>query len=200
MKAIRIRKGSRQDRLLVAHFTPLEARELSKTSLSTPAMQLIIASRLARWTKFERAADRKIAIGQWKRDQVSQKWLQNLSRMYHNKRWRVQYGPKGNQQPMVKGGVNPWAMFREAERAAGGPGTKRYKSPWEARQLAGGKTRLEKGLIFVQRVEQKTKRGDTLNAVQIRQWIAEKEVAISGARGKRQEQLILERNRLERLL
>jgi len=167
---------------------------------STPALKTILAEREARWSRFERIAAYKISVGKWHRRQLGEKWLNNLSRMYTRNRWRVQYGPVGNQPDLTKGSPNPWAMYRDAERRTGGPGGKGYVSPWEVRQLAQGKTRLEKGLLFVQQVERKARRRGGLNQDRVRQWIVEKDEAINAARGKRKEQLIIERNRLERLL
>ena len=182
----------RYEYLCSAYFTPLEARELSTLSKTTPALQLVIAGRAARRARFERVAASKVARGVWLHRDVPRKWLDNLARMYNARRWRVQEGPRGAQQPMPKGSPNPWAMYRAAERVAP---AKKDESPWQLRRIFG-KTKLERGLVFVQRVE---RRGGT-NPVQVQQWVREKDEAILRAQGQRKEQLIIERNRLERLL
>jgi hypothetical protein len=193
-------KRARYTELRLEHFTPREARELSTLSKNTPALKVVREERVARRARFEKIAAAKIAKGSWRRDIVEKKWLQNLSRMYSKKGWRVQEGPKGKQHPLAKGSANPWALYRDAEKRVGGPGTKGYVSPWEVRQISQGTTRLEKGLIFVQQVERQAKSPKGLSQAQVRSWIAEKEDAIKESKGKRKTQLILEKNRLERLL
>ena len=196
-------KRARYRELRLEHFTPREARMLSTLPKSTPALKSLRDDRVARRSRFEKVAATKIAKGKWRRGDVEKKWLQNLSRMYTKNKWRVQEGPKGKQDNLGgKGSINPWAMYRSYEKRVGGPGTKSYVSPWEVRQISSGNTRLEKGLIFVQQVERRAKKegGGGLSQGQVKQWIAEKDLAIKAATGKRKEQLILEKNRLERLL
>jgi hypothetical protein len=87
-------------------------------------------------------------------------------------------------------------LYRDAEKRMGGTGSKGYVSPWEIKQIKSGKTRLEKGLIFVQREEKRKGASHEM----IKQWIEQKNEAIGKARGKRRSQLIIERGRLERML
>ena len=181
------------------HFTPLEARELSKLPKNTPALKLVRRERIERRARFEKIAAHKIETGAWKRGQVAKKWQNNLSRMYKKRGWRVKEGAQGKQQPMPKGSPNPWALYRDAERRRGGPGGKKYTSPWEIRQIAQGHGSLDKGLIFIQRTERQARAG-TANPAMIREWIAQKDAAISRASTADKVRLITERNRLERLI
>lgn len=196
-------KRARYNELRLEHFTPREARELSTLSKNTPALKLVREARQTRWARFERIAAAKISQGKWRRGQVGAKWIKNLSRMYTKNNWRVQEGPTGDQPRMAKHSPNPWAMYRSAEKAAGGPGSKGYISPWEVVAIRPrGESRLERGLIFVQQMERRARReeGSGLSMTQLRSWIEQKEAAISEAKGRRKEQLIIEKNRLERLL
>jgi len=178
---------------LVSHyFTPLEARELSTLEKQTPALKLVIAERELRRARFENVASRKIALRVWRRSDIPAKWANNLSRLYTQRGWRVREGPVGNQPIMAKFSPNPWAMYRSAEKVAP---PKRGVSPWQLRRIFG-KTRLERGLIFIQQAE---RRGGA-SVGQVRQWISEKEQAIKRARGGRRKQLIVERDRLGKLL
>jgi len=182
----------RYEYLTTRGFTPLEARELSVLEKQTPALKLLIAEREQRRTRFEKIASRKIALRVWRRRDIPAKWTNNLSRMYTKRGWRVREGPVGNQPDMPRGSPNPWAMYRSAEKVAP---PKRGVSPWQLRKVFG-KTRLERGLIFIQQAE---KRGG-VSLDQVRQWISEKDTAIKRARGGRRKQLIVERDRLGRLL
>jgi len=178
--------------LVSRYFTPLEARELSTLERETPALKLVIFDRERRRARFEEIASRKLRLGVWRRRDIPAKWMNNLSRMYTQRGWRVQEGPIGNQPSMPRGSPNPWAMYRSFERIAP---KSRGVSPWQLRKVFG-KTRLERGLIFIQRAERRG--GASLD--QVRQWIGEKDAAIKRARGGRRKQLIVERDRLERLL
>ena len=183
------RRQRRYEYLVSRHFTPLEARELSALPYKTPAMQQMVSERLRRRARFEKTAARKVSRREWSRTSISQKWAENLSRVYSYRGWRVQEGPRGDQHPMPVGSPNPWAMYRAVERVAP---PKRHISPWQLRRPTG-RTRLERGLVFVQRAE----RAGGVGADQLRQWILEKGAAIRVARGSRRKQLIIERNRLE---
>lgn len=171
------------------YFTPLEARELSTLPYRTPALQKMVSDRLQRRARFEKLAAYKVSSHQWKREDLPQKWIANLTRMYNRRGWRVLEGPRGDQHPMPKGSLNPWAMYRDTERVAP---PKRHISPWQLRKPKG-KTRLERGLVFIQQAE---RRGG-IAIEQLKQWIKEKNAYIRAARGDRKRQLIIERNRLE---
>ena len=190
----------RYQELRAHHFTPLEAREFSKLPRSNPGRKDMIAAREARWARFEKIAAGRVARGSWKRSQVIEKWAKNLARYYGRNQLRVMYGPTGAQQKIPKGAVNPWALYRKYERKQGGPDGKGYVSPWQVRQLRKGKTRLEKGLLFIQNLEMQTKAAGGVSKATIRGWIEQKDEAIKKARGGRKAQLMIERNRLERLL
>jgi len=196
MARFKVRRQARYGILLSERFTPLEARELSKLPANTPALKLLRADRRARWERFEKIAARKLDRGQWRERDLHAKWLGNLARLYYKRRWRVQSGPEGRQPKMPKGAPNPWAMYRDYERLAPG---KDYVSPWEVKQVKGGKTLLQKGLLFVQRTEKKAREGG-ISKPMIQSWIDQKAQAIKDARGKRRTQLVIERRRLERLL
>lgn len=185
-------KQRRYDYLISRHFTPLEARELSVLKKETPALNEAIKRRAIRRAQFEKQAARKVARGVWSRDIIPQKWTENLSRLYSTRNWRVVEGARGSQQPMPVGSPNPWAMYRSMEKIAP---PKKDVSPWQLRKVFG-KTRLERGLIYIQRAE---RRGG-MSQTQLRLWITEKGNAIRRARGGHRAQLIVERNRLEKLL
>lgn len=189
-------EGKRQARyqfLIARYFTPLEARELSTLSRKTPALRMAISERIDRRQRFERDASRRIARGQWKHEDVPQKWVNNLTVMYNKRNWRVQEGPRGRQSAMPKGTPNPWAMYRAYVRIAP---VKGYVSPWQLRQIRKGSTVLEQGLVFVQRAE----RQGGASLIQVAEWIREKNKAINRAKGQRKKQLVIERDRLARLL
>ncbi len=196
MASYKTRRQARYNILLGEHFTPLESRELSKLPKNTPALKMLRADRIARWERFGKIAAHKISYGRWQADDVPGKWLNNLSRLYSKRRWRVQYGPEGDQQPMPKRSPNPWSMYRDYERVAPDKG---YVSPWQLRQIKGGKTLLQKGLIFVQQTEKKLHEG-TISKPVLRSWLDQKGQAIKRARGKNRAVLQIEYNRLERLL
>jgi hypothetical protein len=183
---------------LRAHnFLPLEARELARLPKATPALRSLIEDRDVRRARFERLAATKIAYGKWRRADVEHKWRINLSRLYHNKNWRVKEGARGNQQRMPKYSPNPWAMYRGYIKQVG---DKNYVSPWELKQLRKGKTLLDKGLIFVQSSERTASAGGAVNKGMIRQWMDEKNIAIKKARGANRTRLQQEYHRLEKLL
>lgn len=183
------------------HFAPKEARELSVLPKSTPALRAMIVDRISRRERFEKLAASKIASGKWKRSQVSGKWVKNLSRLYSKYRLRVKFGPKGKQDNLGGvGAINPWALYRHYVRSTGGQGGQGHVSPWELRQVKRGKTRLEKGLVFVQRAERQAWSGKGVSQATVRDWIAQKDEAIRQATGRRKAQLMIERNRLERML
>lgn len=193
-----ILRRNRYSELRLCHFTPREARVLAESRRDAPAVKLLKQERMERWNRFEKIAARKIATGQWRRSEVYEKWTQNLSRMYSRKHWRVKEGPKGGQEDLGPvGSVNPWASYRDAEKRVGGRRHKGYKSPWEAKQVKSGKTSLQKGLVFIQKRERSPR---TKDSAQIRLWIAQKDEAIRQAKGRRKQQLMIERNRLERML
>lgn len=196
------RTSQRQSRarwLLDHHFTPREAELLSAVPRKTPALLAMVRDRDARWERFLQLARTRVDKGKWRRDQVDGKWLGNLSRLYSKMGWRVKHGPVPYEGvvKLGKSSTNPWAMYRAyvADRP-----NKKHKSPWERKQIKSGKTRLEKGLVFVQGAEQAEAAGKSVGKGMIRQWISEKELAIKGARGKRRTQLTIEKRRLERLL
>jgi hypothetical protein len=181
------------------HFTPGESRALSLLPRNNPARDDMIQDRDQRWERFIRIAHNKVERGKWRERDIPSKWLKNLSRLYSKKRYRVQYGPTGDQPKLPKGSPNPWAMYRDYEKRQGGPDGKPYRSPWEIKQIRAGKTELQKGIIFIQKTERKAETG-AISKSQIQSWIAGKEQAIKKARGKHRAQLMIERNRLEKLL
>ena len=196
----RTRKQDRYQALRHHWFTPREARELSVLPKATPALKLLVAERDARRERFEKIAAHKIATGRWRRQDVPDKWVANLARMYSKRGWRVKEGARGDQPRMPKGSPNVWAMYRDAERRVGGPKSKGYISPWELKNIRRGKTKLQKGLVFVQKLEKESKKAGGVSKSRLRSWIADKEEAIRSARGRNRAQLIIEKNRLERML
>ena len=185
-------KRNRESYLLRHFFTPLEAREFSALKKMTPALKEAVHQRALRRARFEKIAARKISRGVWRRKDVPKKWVENLNRLYTGRGWRVKEGARGAQQPMPKNFPNPWAYYRAVEKIAP---PKKDVSPWQLRRTFG-QTRLERGLVFVQKAE----RQGGASVSQVRLWIAEKENAIKRARGQRRAQLIVEKNRLEKLL
>lgn len=194
------RQQAKYELLRSHNFTRRESRELSVLPRKTPALRLLVAERDARRSRFERLAATKIHAGAWTHRDLPYKWADNLARMYQRRGWRVKEGGTGNQRRMAKGMPNVWAMYRDAESRTGGRKAKGYRSPWEIHQLRLGKTKLQKGLVFVQKMERKARVAGGVSKDMIRGWIASKDEAIHRAKGRHREQLIIERNRLERLL
>ena len=191
------RQQKRYDLLIDDHFTPMEARRLSVLAKNTPALRLLRNDRVARWNRFMKIAVRKQVRNQWQSQDIPSKWIKNLSRLYHKRRWRVQYGGSGAQQDMKKGSPNPWAMYRDYERRVGGPQTKGYVSPWELRLVKSGKTMLDKGLILIKKGK---RTGQPVPHGQIRDWIESLDARIKGSRGSRRVQLMAQRDNLRRSL
>jgi hypothetical protein len=183
--------------LRLCHFLPLEARELSTLRRNTPTLKLIIKERRCRWERFKKIAARKTAYGRWKEGQLMVKWFKNLSRMYTKKGWRVKEGPKGRQQPMVKGSPNPWALFRDADRRIGDGGSKRYVSPWHPKRINPNRTTLDKVILLVQKA---SREGHPPSVGQLKQLIDDLSEQIKNATGLRQRQLVQQRNCAERIL
>ncbi len=144
------RRSVRYQYLRANRLTPIEAREFSVLPKSTPALKGLVVDRNARWERFVKIANSKLRKGKWRQRDLPSKWLANLSRMYHKRGWRVKEGPRGRQKPMAKGSVNPWAMYRSYERQFPGKG---YRSPWEIKQVRGGKTPFDRGQVFIQKAE-----------------------------------------------
>ena len=196
-------KQIRQNRymsLISAWFTPREARMLSVLPKKTPALKRMVEDRLSRRNRFEKIAAYKISYDQWRRQDVPDKWIKNLSRLYTKRGWRVKTGGVGKQPKMAKHSPNPWAAYRSYERLVGGTGTKNYVSPWELRNIKTGKTPLDKGLVFIQKQSLK---GGTVSGVpkpMIEEWIRKKDVAIKKARGEHRKSLIEQRDRLRKSL
>lgn len=193
------RRALREQELREHHFTPLEARMLRELPRKNQARATMIATRDARWERFTKIAQRKVDRGQWRRQDVMDKWAANLSRFYSRNHLRVKFGPTGGQTKLPRGSPNPWALYRHYERQYGGPRGKPYVSPWQLRQLRTGKTPLQKGLIFVQGAERRLQDG-TVSKAMVRSWVEQKGEAIKKARGKHRAQLVIEKRRLERLL
>lgn len=211
MGRYRPRRQSRYDALRVGGFTPWESRELSILPSSNPVLQALVTDRRLRRIRFERIASRKLASGAWKRSQLGAKWVKNLAQHYTRRRWRVQHGPVGVQEPMSKKAPNPWAMYRDFERRLGGPDAKAYLSPWQKKRYKKGASRLERGTIFIQQVERRLEKesrtgvsgtpdAQPASADRMRQWVVEMDDAIQHSSGARQRQLIAQRNRLGRLI
>jgi len=190
------RRQARYEFLLARRFTPLEARELSRLPGDAPALRLVVRERESRWNRWQGMARWRVGKGQWREEDVPERWLGYLARLYTKRGWRVQHGAKGKQQKMPKYSPNPWAMYRGYERQAP---RKDYVSPWEVRIISRGTPSLVRGLVQAQRAEKGLAAG-AVSRDMIRSWIAQKDKAISGARGTRRTQLIIERNRLERLI
>lgn len=195
MARYKAQRTNRYNTLLSEHFTPLESRELSKLPKNTPALKQLREDRVARWEKFERFAVGKVDRGHWRPQDVKNKWITNLARLYYKRDWRVKHGAVGKQPKMLKGTPNPWAMYRDYTRQTGGDNAKNYRSPWEVKQILSGKTPLDKGLIFIQKATVSPVSKSVLN-----DWIKKLGDSISEARGNRRVQLVLQRDRLRKLV
>lgn len=188
------RRRATYGRLIAAGFRHFEAHEISKLGGESQALSSLISDREERRARFEKTAATKISQGKWRRSDLTKHWIKNLKDLYRKNHWMVQKTGHRNEP-------SPWAMYRHYENQFGGPGKKPYTSPWELKQIATGHTRLEKGLIFVQRVERQQGAGRPVNDMQVRQWIEEKNTAIANAKTEsRRAQLVIERGRLERLI
>ena len=184
------RTKSTRAHLLANYFTAREAGEFSILPIKDPVLKVIVRDRLKRRRDFERRAVNLLDRGKWRDVDIEQKWTDNLATMYRSRGWMVKYGPTGLQPRMEPGTGNPWAMYRHFEPLAP---TKRHVSPWQLRRYPG-KTQLQRGLIFVQKLERgKAKATYT----QLAHWIHQKREAIRKARGPRKAQLRVELRRLE---
>ena len=190
-------KRQRQARvslLLSEHWSPLEARELSRLPRNTPALKAMRKDRIARWERFVKIVNRKIETGKWEQADVQGKWVANLARMYRKNNLRVQYGPTGKQQRMVKGAPNVWALYRRYVKITP---DKRYRSPWELRpEKKGGPPLLNRVVLYTQRARRVEQKGGTVSSGQIQSWIAQLNTGIRRSRGARRRQLIQQRDNL----
>jgi len=187
-------RAARVDLLRSEHFSPLEARELSKLPRNTPALKAMRADRIARYDRFLRLVERKIAKGKWEPTDVQGKWVNNLARMYHKNNLRVQYGPTGKQQRMIKGAPNVWALYRRYVKITPG---KRYKSPWELRpEKKGGPPPLNRATLYAQRAQRQQQAGSAVSSGQIQNWINQLNDGIRKSKGVRRRQLIQQRDNL----
>jgi len=186
---------ARYEWLLSQGLTPLEAREFaSSLTRETPALRAFIADRVEFKRKFDADLLRRMEAGTLtitSNADVEARWRTAISKLYTRRGWRVQQGAVGDQPSFPRGSMNPWAGYRFYEKSNPDP---RNVSPWQLRKHFG-KTRLERGLLFIQKAE---KRGGA-TYTQISLWIAQKTNAIAKARGTRKAQLQIELGRLERL-
>ena len=178
------------------HFNHYEARWLARLSGDDPALKQMVKEREARWERFMKRAILRISRGVWQDYELESKWRANLLRFYRKNGWLVTHGATGGQDRMAKGMPNPLAYYRARERVAPDKG---YVSPWELRIARRKPTSLSRGLIAAQRAGRELAVG-TISKDMVRSWIAQKDEAISGARGTRRTRLTIERNRLDRLL
>jgi len=146
------------------YFSPYEARELSVLPKASYALRRIVKDRAAQRKRFDAMADRKIDRGSWLPRDVAGKWRESLSKSYSRRGWRVKRGPVGKQPSRSKGLPNVWAMYRTYEKHMPDKG---YISPWEIRQISRGKTKFDRGQIFIQKAE----KGAQKSAIQ--GWIAQ---------------------------
>lgn len=189
-------KQDRYDWLITSGLERFEAVEFVDLPRRTPALRKIIADRQAKRKRFEHYAATMIDKGAWAPWQLGEKWKGSIKKMYRARRWVVQHGPSHSMPGAKKGDPNPWSMYRASEKHVPDKG---YVSPWQTKQVATGANKLVKGLIFVQSLERRRAKGQVSDST-VRQWITEKEMAINSARGEQKTALILQRNRLERML
>jgi len=191
---VRTRGKARLAPLLSAHhFSPSEVAQFSTLGRMTPTLKAMIRERDIRRRRFENLAAGKIARGVWAREETPRRWWANVARMYRSRGWITKYAIANTPVPIGVGKPNPWCWYRDREKYHPGP---RSVSPWELKKYPG-KTKLERGLVFVQQLE---KGARTATQTQLRLWIGQKENAVAKARGARKEQLRIELGRLERLL
>jgi len=197
MKA-RTRAVRTYDYLKANYFTHREAAEFSilHGGISDPTLKLIIRDRAKRRRGFERRAVNLLDKGKWRDADLEKKWVDYLAGMYRVRKWTVQFGPTGFQQRMRKGEGNPWALYRYFEKLT--PERRDgYVSPWRLK-VYYGKSRLEKGLIFIKRLERGKSKA---SYAQILLWVGQKEEAVRKTHDKRRKnQLRREIRRLEALL
>lgn len=194
MARYRPNRKIRYGELRAAGFQFFEASRLSELQGTSRGLLNMIADRRERRADFEKLAANKIEKGEWRRRDVAAKWIKNLRALYTKMGWMIH--EKGHRNE-----PSPWAMYRFYERHAGGPEKKGYTSPWELRVMPHSMPRLQRGIILAQRLERQAARGRPVSESQIRYWINQKNVAIAEVKtGKRREELVIERNRLERLL
>ena len=194
MAKLKRQRAARVSLLLSEHWSPLEARELSRLPRNTPALKTMRKDRIARWERFAKIVNRKIEQGKWAPADVQGKWIANLARMYRKNNLRVQYGPTGKQQRMVKGAPNVWALYRKYVKITP---DKRYRSPWELRpEKKGGPPPLNRATLYVQRAQRQQQTGIPVSSGQLQNWIAQLNTGIRKSRGVRRRQLIQQRDNL----
>jgi len=195
MARFRQQRRNRYALLRSEHFTPLEARELSKLPRNTPALKQMRDDRVARRERFDRIAARKLEQGRWRKSDVAGKWLKNLSRLYSKRGWRVKRGATGDQQKMPKRGANPWAAYRDYIKDTPDKG---YTSPWQLR-----KVRMLRTLDQVKVLDQQRERRGVVSPLSrdtLVNWIDQLGQSIKQATGSRRAQLVEQKERLERLV
>ena len=194
---VRTRGKARLAPLLSAHhFSPSEVAQFSTLGRMTPTLKAMIRERDIRRRRFENLAAGKIARGVWAREETPRRWWANVARMYRSRGWITKYAIANTPVPIGVGKPNPWGWYRACEKTHPDP---KHVSPWVLGRRHG-KTKLERGLMFVEVLEQRTKQGNPPTSTQLRLWIGQKENAVAKARGQRKAQLKVELGRLERLL
>ena len=192
------RRQGRYTYLRSAGFLTWEAQELSKLLAITPALRLAARERATRYDAFRKVAERRVAARIWRRADVDLYWRTEIIDLYHRNDWFVlgEYLYGTNQPRVAAGTLNPWALYRKAEKIAPG---KRHISPWELKPPTGT-TRLQKGLVFIQRQERAARTsGAAIQRHMLVGWINAKKRAIESARGLRKAELGVELRRLEAL-
>jgi len=182
--------------LTAHHFSPAEVSQLSTLGRMTPTLKAMIRERDLRRRRFENLAAGKIATGAWTREGLAWRWWANIHRMYADQGWITKYAVANTPVPIPAGRPNPWCWFRAREKTHPGP---RSVSPWELRRHPG-KTKLERGLVFVEVLEQRIRKGNPPTSTQLRLWIGQKRTAIARAGEPRKSQLKIELARLEHLV
>lgn len=191
-------KAQRQSRYQILRdswFQDFEASEFSVLPRRTPALFAMIADRVARRSRFEKIARRKLSLGLWRPNMVEDKWKLNIRRMYRGRRWIVRRGPEGKQKGPTKGYPSPWAAYRRYEKNVPDKG---YISPWEIKQISKGKTAFDRGTLFVQKA-QRMGAGEGRQAM-LKEWVRQLNASIGMSRGVVRERFVAQRKRLEAML
>jgi len=177
------KRAKRKALLLAEGFLPSESQQLSKLPKSTPALRLLRKERQALRERFSRKADRM----DWSKTRTNKEYRKRIKNLYDRRGWLVQEGPKGKQRGPRKDKPSLWTMYREYERRRPG---KPYVSPWEKKQIKKGKTKLDRGQIFIKKAER------AQSSVELENWVAQLDMSIEAATGERKKQLEKQRERL----
>ncbi len=138
------------DELMSRGFVHVEAMEFSKLLRRNPTIRWMMKSREKQLKSFDNRFARKVYSGVWSADERYQRFKDYLFGWYKRHGFLSQGKAKGKQPRLRKNAPNPWVWYRAVEPHVP---DKRYRSPWEVTQVKRGKTKFDRGQIFIQKAE-----------------------------------------------